>query len=151
MDGELLPQKARYRRYAYKPGSFERIRVPTVCRRIWDMSNIFSNGDVAPCCYDYSGTMKVGNVAEQPFTAIWNSAPYRELRQRIHQDMQSFPLCRNCGINFQLSRTGWFIEQAGFAVHGTEGFVSRWRRKLRPPLARRVFHAARRRLLSGRT
>jgi radical SAM protein with 4Fe4S-binding SPASM domain len=147
VDDELVPRNAAYRRYAYKPGSLERIRMPTLCRRPWQMANIFSNGDVVPCSYDYDSSMKLGNLSEGPFTAIWNGAAYREFRRRIRDDMQSFPRCHNCTVNFHLSETGWFIEPPGSSAQPQEGLIGRWRRRLRPPLARRVLHAARRRLL----
>lgn len=83
LDEELLPVNPVYRRYEYMPGSLERVRSDSVCRRVWTMSNIFSNGDVVPCCYDYDSSMKAGNAFEKPFPEIWNSAGYREIRKRI--------------------------------------------------------------------
>ena len=69
LDEELLPKNPKYRRYKYRAG--ERIRINPHCRRVWEMSNIFSNGDVVPCCYDYAGELKVGNINEEPFSKIW--------------------------------------------------------------------------------
>ena len=146
MDDELVPRNPRYRRYAYKPGTLERLRVGAVCRRVWEMSNIQSNGDVVPCCYDYDGTMKVGNAFEQPFTRIWNGPAYRELRRNVSRNMQSLPKCRNCGVNFQLSECGWFIESLDPVTFVEESSADRWRRRLRPPLGRRIIGAVRRRL-----
>jgi radical SAM protein with 4Fe4S-binding SPASM domain len=109
-DEELLPVNPQYRRYKYIPGTFERVRTDAICQRVWMMSNIFSNGDVVPCCYDYDSEMKIGNVFETPFTKLWNGTAYRALRRRIYNDMNSIPKCNHCGINFMLSECGWFVK-----------------------------------------
>lgn len=109
-DEELLPTNLRYRRYEYIPNTYERMRTDAICRRIWTMSNIFSNGDVVPCCYDYDSEMKVGNIFETPFTQIWNNSAYRQLRKKIYHEMQTIAKCNHCGINFKLSEHGWFVK-----------------------------------------
>jgi radical SAM protein with 4Fe4S-binding SPASM domain len=109
-DEELLPTNLRYRRYEYIPNTYERMRTGAICRRIWTMSNIFSNGDVVPCCYDYDSEMKVGNIFETPFTQIWNNSAYRQLRKKIYHEMQTISKCNHCGINFKLSEHGWFVK-----------------------------------------
>ncbi len=109
-DEELLPTDPQYRRYEYIPGTFERVRADAICRRVWTMSNILSNGDVVPCTYDYDSEMKVGNVFETPFTQIWNSSAYSELRKRIYHDMQAIPKCSRCGVNFMLTEYRWFVK-----------------------------------------
>lgn len=108
LDEDLLPLNPKYRRYEYVPRSYERVRANAECRRIWMMSNVFSNGDVVPCCYDYDSSMKVGNAFETPLTTLWNAPGYRALRKRVLQDLQTFPKCAHCGVNFKLSETGWF-------------------------------------------
>ncbi len=116
MDNEIIPENPEYRRYVYKSGTYERIRIDVPCTRIWHMSNIFSNGDVVPCCYDYNSEMKVGNVFEKPFTEIWNGPTYRDLRRKIYYEKDSIPKCRECTINFKLSRNGWFVEARDFNI-----------------------------------
>ena len=117
MDEEILPSNPKYRRYRYKEGTNERIRINTQCTRIWHMSNIASNGDVVPCCYDYDSELKVGNIHEKPFSEIWNSLPYRNLRKKIYYEKDSIPKCRECTINFELSNLGRFVESHDFNVH----------------------------------
>jgi MoaA/NifB/PqqE/SkfB family radical SAM enzyme len=78
------------------------------------MSNIFSNGDVVPCCYDYDSELKVGNAFERPFSQIWNSLAYQELRKKIHLEKDAILKCKECGINFKLSQAGWFVETHEF-------------------------------------
>lgn len=116
MDHQLIPDNPLYRRYQYKEGTYERVRQETVCHRVWFMSNIFSNGDVVPCCYDYNSEMKAGNILEQPFTRIWNGPAYRELRKKIYHQKDSIDKCRECTINFKLSPGGWFPEIHDFSL-----------------------------------
>ncbi|MFC1620584.1 radical SAM/SPASM domain-containing protein, partial [Candidatus Neomarinimicrobiota bacterium] len=116
MDQELLPGNPKYRRYDYKKGTSTRIRLNTYCSRVWKTSNIFSNGDVVPCGYDYNCEMKVGNVFEEPFGKIWNSPAYKELRKKIYYQKDSFPKCKECTINYKLSKGGWFPEVQNFNV-----------------------------------
>jgi len=113
-DHEIIPENPRLRRYEYRDGSFERLRTNQACARIWHMSNILSNGDVVPCCFDYAAELKIGNVFERSFSEIWNSPDYRELRRRIYLEKESIHKCWECDINFKLSENGWFIESEAF-------------------------------------
>jgi len=110
MDGELVPKSRRLRRFEYRKGTWERIRIEAPCDRVFTMSNIFSNGDVVPCCYDYDASMKIGNAFTEPFSRIWSSSAYRDARRRIHEARDGVARCRNCHVNFKQSKTGWFAE-----------------------------------------
>jgi radical SAM protein with 4Fe4S-binding SPASM domain len=114
MDMEIVPENPKFRRYLYHSGTYQRIRTGLKCERIWDMSNIFSNGDVVPCCYDYNSEMKIGNIGNQKFSEIWNSDAYRDLRKKIFYNQDSLPKCSVCGCNYQLSSNGWFVESINF-------------------------------------
>ena len=127
MDDELVPTNPKYRRFEYDPHTNKRVRTQSICLRPWVMSNIFSNGDVVPCCYDYNSKMKIGNVFDEPFTQIWNSAAYSSIRKRIHNSRESLEKCRNCWINFKLSDSGWFPEYYDF----TKSALSRLRDKIK--------------------
>jgi|GEM_PF-395371 len=116
-DEDIIPSNPKYRRYQYKNGTYERVRINTQCERIWNMSNIFSNGDVVPCTYDYNAELKIGNIHENPFSEIWNSTAYRNVRKKIFCDKDSIPKCRECTINFKLSNSGWFVETHNFNIH----------------------------------
>ena len=66
------------------------------CPWPWTRAFIAANGDVVPCCIlADSDTIKMGNVFEQNFAEIWNSAAYREFRRRI-RDHQLYDFCRGC-------------------------------------------------------
>ena len=113
-DEDIVPRNPAYRRYLYKPGTFQRIRVDEPCRRVWWISNIFSNGDVVPCCYDYSSELKLGNVFEHSFTEIWQGLKYRNFRKITFFEKDQIPKCRDCDVNYKLSKNGWFIETHDF-------------------------------------
>lgn len=110
MDSNLVPLNKKLRRFQYVGNTWERIPVKAPCDRVAIMSNIFSNGDVVPCCYDFDSSMKIGNVFETPFSRIWVSPEYRDARRRIHERRDELPRCSNCHINFKSSETGWFAE-----------------------------------------
>jgi radical SAM protein with 4Fe4S-binding SPASM domain len=137
-DSELVPENPKYRRFTYKKDTLERISVDQVCMRVWTMSNIFSNGDVVPCCYDYRGDLKVGNVFERSFTEIWNSQAYRELRKRIFTQKNSIPICRECYTNFQNSEYGMFAEFTRFKSRPEENFLDKYRTWFYSPQVRAV-------------
>ncbi|MFX0133541.1 MAG: glycosyltransferase [Candidatus Hodarchaeota archaeon] len=114
MDKDYVPKNPRYRRYKYRKNTFERIRINPLCISPWVKSNILSNGDVVPCCYDYNAELKVGNINEKPYSQIWMSDSYRNLRRRIHVNKNTIPKCKECTLNFKLSRKGWFLEYYDF-------------------------------------
>ncbi len=115
-DEMITPNNPEYRRYVYKPGTYERIRIDVPCEKIWHISTILSNGDVVPCCYDFSAEKKVGNVFEKPFREIWNSPAYGELRRIILYEKDSVPICRECTINYKFSEGGFIPEAHDFNV-----------------------------------
>jgi len=138
LDSELVPKNPKYRRFTYKKDTLERISVDRVCLRVWTMSNIFSNGDVVPCCYDYRADLKVGNILERPFTEIWNSQAYRELRKLIYNQKSSIPICRECYTNFQNSEYGMFAEFTQFKSRPEESFLDKCRYWFYSPQVRAV-------------
>lgn len=140
-DKEIVPKNPKYRRYKYKKGTYERIRINTHCKRIWQMSNIFSNGDVVPCCYDYNSKLKVGNILEEPFSRIWNSPAYQKLRKRIYYHKDSIDKCRKCTINYKLFRTGWFVEPREFDINSKIFFKNKIRNLLNMTITQRFINS----------
>ncbi len=149
MDEELVPQSVRYRRFEYEKGTMNRVRDDKPCTRVWRMSNIFSNGDVVPCCYDFTAEMKVGNIFERPFTEIWNGAGYRELRRKIYEEAGDIRQCRNCVQNFKES-TGMFVGKTQFKARVSDQPFDTLRDfVLTPPVRRKLVRI--RKMLTGST
>lgn len=109
-DEGIVPENPRYRRYEYMKGSYQRVKIDSTCGSVWSMCGVHSNGDIVPCCYDYNGQMKVGNIHYQKISEVWNGLAFRELRKKITCDRNSIARCKECGINFKLSESGWFVE-----------------------------------------
>ncbi len=76
------------------------------CLRPWTTAYITANGNCLSCCIipfasaDYSPII-LGNVFEQPFTTIWNSAAYQEFRSRLLSDHPNQG-CASCGVHWSL-------------------------------------------------
>jgi radical SAM protein with 4Fe4S-binding SPASM domain len=66
------------------------------CTDPWTVAFIRWNGEVHPCCYAPS-TVVMGDLAEQPFWAIWNCPAYRELRRRVNTANPP-DYCRTCTV-----------------------------------------------------
>ncbi len=52
------------------------------CYSLWQTVTVNFNGDVFPCCSEFSPQDVLGNVLREPFDRIWNGEPYRRLRHR---------------------------------------------------------------------
>jgi len=90
MDGDGIPENPECRQEAG-------------CTKVWKMANVLANGDVVPCCYDFSAEMKVGNINEKPLTRIWNGPEYRELRKNIFFKKKRNLKCRVCTVSYPLA------------------------------------------------
>jgi radical SAM protein with 4Fe4S-binding SPASM domain len=114
LDEDLIPKNRKYRRYQYQESKGGRVRKDRPCMRVWTMSNIFSNGDVAPCGYDYAAELKVGNITRTPLSVLWNSQAYRDLRKKVYFEKSAIAKCRECTINYELAGRDWFVEKREF-------------------------------------
>lgn len=149
-DSEFVPKNPAFHRLAYNPGTWERIAADQECIRVWIMANILSDGSVVPCCYDYDGSMKLGNVFETPFQEIWGGGEYATLRTRIQRDKCVLPKCAICQINYQFTPQGMFFRSVDFrALRGLDYHVDllrarmrTFRQKLAGSLARKRARAA---------
>ena len=62
---------------------------------------ILWTGEVVPCCYDFNGTMVLGDLRRQTIEEIWNGPRYRALRKAHHTgDFRAWPLCLQCDKRF---------------------------------------------------
>jgi len=76
------------------------------CRRPWTTAYITANGNVLPCCISPFATrnyesLRLGNVFEQPFEAIWNNERFQEWRTQLLSDTPH-EACAGCGIHWSL-------------------------------------------------
>jgi N-acetylglucosaminyl-diphospho-decaprenol L-rhamnosyltransferase len=126
-DSRIVPANPRYRRYKYKKGTMDRIRIERHCCYVWSVADISANGNVAGCCCDYDGLMTMGNIRQESFSAIWNGETARGIRKRVWSDKDSIPRCRDCGINFELAPGGRFPEYIDF----TAGPIDRLKHKIK--------------------
>ena len=58
-------------------------------------------GEVVPCCYDFNGTMVLGDVRRQSIEEIWHGERYQAIR-RAHAEgrFSEWPLCIKCDKRF---------------------------------------------------
>lgn len=69
-----------------------------VCSSALSGVNILSNGDVVPCCHDYSGSVVFGNIGESSYNEIMHGEKRLEFlhRMTMRQFDQLPDLCRDC-------------------------------------------------------
>lgn len=88
--------------YLSLPGKGREItRYP--CPKLWHRLTIDWQGDVSICCRDYKMSEKVGNVATESLSGIWNGKRMVALRKKMARgEYGAIPLCKNCPdwINF---------------------------------------------------
>jgi radical SAM protein with 4Fe4S-binding SPASM domain len=66
------------------------------CYQLWQVMTVNFNGDVFPCCGEWSPKDALGNVLQQPVSDIWNHAEYR--RRRANNKVGP-PRCDECHID----------------------------------------------------
>ncbi len=60
---------------------------------------IRSNGEVSPCCVDWSGGTNLENIKDKPIREIWNGDRMYEFRKMQLEDKRNAnPSCRNCEL-----------------------------------------------------
>jgi radical SAM protein with 4Fe4S-binding SPASM domain len=68
------------------------------CYPLWQVMTVNFNGDVFPCCSEWSPNDALGNVLRQPVSDIWNDGEYRR-RRRLNKSGP--PKCDDCHIDKQ--------------------------------------------------
>ncbi len=149
IDSDLMPENSKYNRFEYKPGTKERIRIDQKCGRPWIMANIFSNGDIVPCCYDFSAKIKLGNVIEHPFSELWNGEKYRKFRERLYHKKESIELCNNCYVNYKMAENGWIPKSIDFKENSMMPLKEKIKNTLRPTPIWPVLRFGKRTVLAG--
>ena len=71
------------------------------CIQPWYSTAITSKGSVLPC-YNYhwqeeSWDFSLGNITHSSLAEIWDTAPFREFRNKhLHLDFSDLPICQKC-------------------------------------------------------
>lgn len=91
-----LPEHSQYRQYK-RVGDRVLQRKPIIC--VWAFQSVvLYNGDVTVCCFDFDGTLVIGNAFEEGFLKVWNSEKYRKFRANIIR--RRFALCKQCDLSY---------------------------------------------------
>jgi radical SAM protein with 4Fe4S-binding SPASM domain len=69
-------------------------RLKTPCPQLWQRLVVAWNGDVHPCCVDWTSKGVLGNVKEKPLKEIWDSPKERYLRH-LHK-FKIAGICEPC-------------------------------------------------------
>ncbi len=104
---ELLKWRAKFEPYADKLriGKLHdpqgkhgyKIEIPKSCTSFWQRLAIGWNGDIYPCCSDYQGKWKLGNINNTTIYDAWHSNRMSYFRYQLSQHGRSaVPPCRNC-------------------------------------------------------
>jgi len=65
------------------------------CYSLWQVATVNFNGDVIPCCSEFSRKDAIGNLLEEPFRKIWNNEKYKNLRRQNKGTLN----CQACHID----------------------------------------------------
>jgi MoaA/NifB/PqqE/SkfB family radical SAM enzyme len=78
------------------------------CRRPYTLTYITSSGNVLSCCFapfghrsarEYREERVLGNIFQEPITAIWQGERYQAFRRAFESD-QPARHCSQCGLNW---------------------------------------------------
>lgn len=67
------------------------------CYGLKDHIGILADGTVVPCCLDHAGSIKLGNILEQPLDMILTSERAEHMRRGFANRKASEHLCKTCG------------------------------------------------------
>jgi radical SAM protein with 4Fe4S-binding SPASM domain len=57
---------------------------------------IACTGKIFPCCIDYNGEMRLGNISENSIKEIWNGETLHRLRDSLKSNIFYSEACKNC-------------------------------------------------------
>lgn len=94
----LIPSIERYSRYTQNTdGSYSiKNKLLNHCWKMWHSCVITWDGAVVPCCFDKDAEYKMGTIADQTFSQIWQSLPYQNFRKSLIKSRSSIEMCKNC-------------------------------------------------------
>jgi radical SAM protein with 4Fe4S-binding SPASM domain len=65
-----------------------------ICKQLWEMFVIQSDGNVCLCCLDSAGEFSLGNVKDQSIYDIWHGKKFNLIRKQFLE--KQLDKCRNC-------------------------------------------------------
>jgi len=71
------------------------------CYSLWQVATVNFNGDVIPCCSEFSPKDAIGNLFQEPFKRIWNNKKIRNLRRHNKKRIN----CYACHVD---KETNWY-------------------------------------------
>jgi len=84
----------------FKPDVYGKKTRNLKCFRPWFHCVINSDGDVIPCCHDFTFKYVLGNVFKESFGKIWHNKEYTGFRRQILEG-KVIEMCKFCpGLNF---------------------------------------------------
>jgi len=94
----FLPDYAQYRRYDVSENGTPTLKRQRLndCKQLWYSLMVNADGNVIPCCYDYSEDLILGSVSDQSIREIWDGTPMQKLRRDIQEDRMAIPPCKVC-------------------------------------------------------
>lgn len=74
------------------------------CYRPWRRLEIFADGDVTPCEFDFERQYLLGNLDDEdiPITAMWNNTVMKNFRRRFMKDIDKISFCNYCPYKGQV-------------------------------------------------
>jgi radical SAM protein with 4Fe4S-binding SPASM domain len=100
----LIPENPKYSRYQKAENGLFTIKNPLLnkCWKMWSSCVITWDGKVVPCCFDKDAKHVMGDVSQQPFAEIWQSAPYQNFRRSILRSRSEIEICKNCSEGLEV-------------------------------------------------
>ena len=68
-----------------------------ICAQLFKSLQVYANGDVVPCCFDWERLNYLGNVGDKTIKDIWNGEELRNLaRKHLMLQKNTFKPCNTC-------------------------------------------------------
>ncbi len=84
-----------------------KIRRP--CYMLWRDMVVFVDGRVSLCCYDYEGSVILGDINTQLLKEIWTGEKFSEIRNiHLSGEFEKIPICTNCNSWKMLFSPWWW-------------------------------------------
>jgi len=67
------------------------------CDYVLENAIVLTNLDVVPCCIDWEGKLKMGNLKESTLLEIWQGEAFQRFRQaHLTRQKRDLPICSTC-------------------------------------------------------